>query len=231
MKTMKHLTVFAWAALLSTALVSCHKDDEVETETKTETGSTDTPPASSDEDDVHVKADVSYTLTLTSDLLKFVTPEVRYVDARGEVVTLTGVDELDGQVAESGSAGSWTSDAVPETGWKKWTVRMEFEHLDFHSYMTVTYRRNEVTEDTAGKTYYFDSSLNSDMDATISKSSKNGIFISIYRDRNIKIDIGSSYYYSGDDIDTYLDELCAHEDKVGYYIDESGDVSRRAEGE
>ena len=54
-----------------------------------------------DDDKLETETSISYTLTISPDLLKFVTPQVSYIDENGVLVTITGVEELDGKVIEN----------------------------------------------------------------------------------------------------------------------------------
>ena len=205
--------------LINCLATSCSEDVEVETETS-----------------------ISYTLTISPDLLKFVTPQVSYIDENGVLVTITGVEELDGKVIENSAevssggayASSWTKQVITGTGYKCWTIRMKFKRLGFHSHMAVKYLRNEFTEETTGKIYDFHHDINTSVNATkITKTTKGGWFgtestdVSSYADSHISITVGD--YHSGDDINTYLEELLRNPDKVGYYVDENGDITRRDE--
>lgn len=118
--------------MLNCIATSCSEDVEVETETS-----------------------ISYTLTISPDLLKFVTPQVSYIDENNVLITLTGLEELDRKVIEnSAKVGSGRAYALSTT-------------------------------------------------------------------------VGD--YHFGDDINNYLDELLKNPDKVGYYVDENGDITRRDE--
>ena len=178
---------------------------------------------------------------MSPDLLKFVTPQVNYVDENGNLVTLTGIEDLDGKVIgdsiKASSGGSyvegWSSVVITGTGYKCWTVKMKFKHLGFHSHMSVKYLRNEFVEDTTGKVYDFHHNINTSVAATKIITTKKGWFggedvdISAYSDTHVSISIGDYHY--GDDIETYLSNLEANPDKAGYYVDENGDITRRDE--
>ena len=207
-------------AIISIMLVSCSEDVDVETETS-----------------------ISYTLTMSPDLLKFVTPQVSYIDEKGVLVTITGVEDLDGKVIENSAevssggsyASSWTSTVITGTGYKCWTIKMKFKHLDFHSHMAVKYLRNDFVEDTSGKFYDFHHDINTSVNATkITKTSKGwgggeSVDVSSYADSHVSITFGDYHY--GDDIETYLVELKNNPDKAGYYVDENGNVTRKDEFE
>ena len=135
------ILLYGIAAFFSSVLVSCGEDVDVKTESS-----------------------INYTLTISPDLLKFVTPQVCYVDENGNLITVTGVEELDGKVIENQAeishksggtevyASGWTQQVVTGTGYKCWTFQMKFNRLNFHSYMGVKYLRNDFVEDTEGKT-------------------------------------------------------------------------------
>lgn len=191
--------------MVITCIISSCGDDDIEIETET---------------------NISYTLTISPDLLKFVTPQVSYVDENGNLVTLTGVEDLDGKVIGD---SSWTSIVISGTGYKCWTMQMKFKHLGFHSHMTVKYLRNDFVEDTAGKVYNFHHDVFTSIKAKkITKSSK-GLDSVSYSDSHMSITLVDYHY--GDNIETYLKSLYDTPDRVGYYINENGDVNRKDEFE
>jgi len=195
--------------------------------------------------DVTTESSINFTLTMSPDLLKFVTPQVSYVDENGNIVTITGVEDLDGKVIENQAeishksggtevyASGWTKQVVTGTGYKCWTFQMKFNRLNFHSYMGVKYLRNDFVEDTSGKEYDFHHSINTSIIALKSTiTEKNSLFGSsqsadskAYSDSHVSITIGN--YKKGDDLEQYLRELSANPDKAGYYVDDNGDVTRR----
>lgn len=204
--------------IIAFTFTSCSEDVSVETETS-----------------------ISYTLTMSPDLLKFVTPQVSYIDENGVLVTITGVEDLDGKVIENSSevssggsyVGGWSSTVITGTGYKCWTIKMKFKHLRFHSHMAVKYLRNEFVEDTTGKVYDFHHDINTGVSATKITTTSKGWFggesvdISSYSDSHISITVGD--YHAGDDIESYLVNLMNNPDKAGYYVDENGDIQRRDE--
>lgn len=200
---------------------------------------------SSCSEDVEVVADtnINYTLVVSPDLLKFVTPQVSYVDENGVLVTITGVEELDRKVIESRAESSqnnggtevyasvWTQQVVTGTGYKCWTVTMKFRHLNFHSRMQVKYLINDLVENTSGRVYDFHHSVNTSISLTKSTiTKKKGIVssestdVKAYGDSHVSITVGD--YHAGDDVNIYLDNLKTTPDKVGYYINSNGDVIR-----
>ena len=123
MNRFKTMLSFSLLVLTVVILASCdEKDDTKDFEVKTETN-------------------ISYTITMSPDLLKFVTPQVLYVDENGNIVTLTGVEDLDGKVIESKAeikdgdsyASAWSSQVIKGTGYKCWTIQRKFNRLNFHS--------------------------------------------------------------------------------------------------
>lgn len=216
--TLKHYFLVAMLAILAGTLTSCSEDVDVETETS-----------------------ISYTITMSPDLLKFVTPQVSYVDENGVLVTITGIEDLDGKVIENSAeissngsyASSWSSTVITGTGYKCWTIKMKFKHLGFHSHMAVKYIRNDFAEDTNGKVYDFHHDINTGVNATKKTITSKGWFggesvdVSAYSDTHISISIGDYHY--GDDIEAYLSNLEDNPDKAGYYVDENGDITRRDE--
>lgn len=199
----------------------------------------------SEDVDVTTESSINFTLTMSPDLLKFVTPQVSYVDENGNIVTITGVDDLDGKVIENQAeishksggtevyASGWTKQVITGTGYKCWTFQMKFNRLNFHSYMGVKYLRNDFVEDTDGKEYDFHHTINTSIIALKSTvTEKSSLFGSsqsadtkAYFDSHVSITVGN--YKKGDDLEQYLRELSANPDKAGYYVDDNGDVTRR----
>ena len=222
MHIIKKIQAVGFALILSCILVGCGEDVSVETESS-----------------------INYTLTISPDLLKFVTPQVSYVDENGNLITLTGVEELDGKVIENKaeishesdgvkvSASGWSKVVVSGTGYKCWTFQMKFNRLNFHSYMGVKYLRNDFVEDTNGKVYDFHHSINTNITAlksTITEkhslfSSSQSVDSKAYSDAHLSISLKE--YRKGDDVEEYLNNLVANPDKAGYYVDDNGDVVRK----
>ena len=100
---------------------------------------------------------ISYLLTMSPDMLKFVSPEVTYVDAQGNVHKISGVKELDSLVnigfAYTPGIGVWTIQTIKGTNYKCWNLNMSFNNRPFHSYMGVKYNKNDFVEDTTGVVY------------------------------------------------------------------------------
>lgn len=208
MKKLIHYFGLCIIAIFGCILVSCNDDDKTETETETS---------------------ISYTLTISPDLLKFVTPQVSYIDENGVLVTITGVEDLDGKVIENSAevekggsyARAWSSTVITGTGYKCWTLRMKFNHLNFHSYMGVKYIRNDFIEDTSGKMYDFHHNINTSVSSVmISGSGTNA-----YQDTHVSVSVGE--YHFGDNIEIYLNDLYNNPDKVGYYVDGNGKTTRK----
>ena len=180
-------------------------------------------------DEKKVEASINYTITISPDLLKFVTPQVRYVDENGSIVTITGIEDLDGKVIENKAeitdgksyAGAWSMQVITGTGYKCWTVQMKFNRLNFHSYLGVKFIRNDFVEDTTGKAYDFHHNVNTSVNYVKSV----GYSTKAYSDSHVSISLGN--YKVGDDIETYLKELSETPDKVGYFIDDDGNVTQR----
>lgn len=192
---------------------------------------------SKDEEQVVTETSINYTVTISPDLLKFVTPQVQYVDENGILVTVTGVEELDGLAIENNvelnengvHASGWTQQVITGTGYKCWTINMKFKHLNFHSRMSVNYIPKEITEDSEGKKYDFHHSVNTSVLAittfisnslsSLSQSSK------VYSDNHISVTLND--YHQGDDLKKYIEDLSHTPDKVGYFVNSEGEVSRK----
>lgn len=209
------LVRFLLIGLLCSLFCSCKSDDcDTNSEEKTETN-------------------IVYTITMSPDLLKFVTPQVSYVDENGNLVSITGVEDLDRKVIESkieienasAYASAWTSQLISGTGYKCWSIQMQFNRLDFHSYMGVKYLRNDFTEDTSNKKYNFHHNVNTSISQLHYTKTSN----SVYVDSHVSVTYGN--YKEGDDIELYLKNLENSPDKVGYFIDGEGNITRMDEFE
>lgn len=185
---------------------------------------------------VETATSISFTLTISPDLLKFVTPQVSYVDENGTLVTITGVDELDGKAIENDvelnsggvSFGSWTSLTITGTGFKCWTLNMKFKRMNFHSYMGVKYLRNSFVEETSGKVYDFHHSINTSVNAVkVTTTTKDGLTTmddQTYIDHYVSLTFFD--YHTGDSVEDYLQQLSTTPDKAGYFVTSNGDVFR-----
>ena len=181
--------------------------------------------------DDETETSITYTLTLSPDLLKFVVPQVSYVDENGNIVTVTGIEELDNMVIENSteikkngsSVGAWNKVVVSGTGYKCWIIKMKFNRLDFHSFMNVKYIRNEFTEDTNGKVYDFHHNI----ETSISSVTKTKNDLIVYQDTHVSVTL--TEYHWGDNLQKYLDNLVQNPDKAGYYVDGEGHVTRKDE--
>ncbi len=180
---------------------------------------------------------VSYMLTMSPDLLKFVSPEVTYVDSKGEIRTVSGVQELDNLVninyAYTPGIGVWTIQTIKGTNYKCWTLNMTFSNYPFHSYFGVRYKKLDFTEDTSGKVYDFHHSIFS---TTIYASSQftTTIKTSWYGKTSTEYKFGSgalvenhisltkNSYYKGEEVEDYINNLVNTPDKAGYIIDSDG---------
>lgn len=191
-----------------------------------------------EEEETVTETSINYTLTISPDLLKFVTPQVKYVDENGVLVTITGVEELDGLAIENKAeidsngthASGWTQQIITGTGYKCWTIKMKFRHLNFHSRMCVNYIPNgivEDVEDTDDQVYNFHHSVNTSVVAITSFTSNKQSSISqntkVYSDSHISLTLNE--FHQGDDLNSYIGVLSKTPDKVGYYINADGDVS------
>lgn len=193
------------------------------------------------DDETITETSINYTLIMSEDLLRFVTPEVTYVDEDGQLIKITGVENLDGLVIENkvelntnnAHASGWTQQIITGTSDKCWTFSMKFTHLNFFSRMAVKYIPKELAEDIEDKAFDFHHSINSSAIACIISSSKSLSSVSqsakVYEDSYVTIP--AINYQQGDDLKGYLLELYKNPDKAGYYVDGNGDVTRRDEFE
>ena len=201
MKKMRNSLLFTLTLIVSGLVAGCCKDYDVTTESS-----------------------INYTLTISPDLLRFVTPQLIYVDENGNLIKVTGVEELDGLVIENSAEGAWSKTVISGTGYKCWTVKMKFNRLNFHSYMGVKYIRNEFVEDTDGKAYDFHHSINTSISSV---TEGNDIGLKVYQDTYVSLNLMD--FHRGDDLENYLNNLTQNPDKAGYYVDGDGNVSRKDE--
>ena len=193
--------------------------------------------------DTDLGASIGYMITMSPDLLKFVYPEVTYVDSNGNVHKISGVKELDNLVNINVNSipGNVivTKQEIKGTNYKCWTLNLFFENLPFHSYMGVKYKKLDLVEDTAGVVYDFHHSIyTTTISSTSSIISKTkwipGItnpttshsFISTGVVTN-HITFTKKSYYKGGEVEEYIDNLINTPDKVGFYIDNKGKFSVR----
>lgn len=186
---------------------------------------------------------ISYLLTMSPDLLKFVSPEVTYVDAEGNVHKISGIKELDSLVnvafTYTPGIGVWTIQTIKGTNYKCWNLNMNFNNRPFHSYLGVKYKRNDIVEDTTGVVYDFHHSIytttvyvNSEFSITTKYN-----FWSRSSDVNFKFGTGAvvenhlqftkSSYYRGSEVEKYINDLVNTPDKVGFYIDDKGNFKEK----
>lgn len=186
---------------------------------------------------------ISYLLTMSPDMLKFVSPEVTYVDAQGNVHKISGVKELDSLVnigfAYTPGIGVWTIQTIKGTNYKCWNLNMSFNNRPFHSYMGVKYNKNDFVEDTTGVVYDFHHSIftttiyvNSTLKITTKTnyfSNKSNTHISFGSGALVEnhISFTKNSYYKGGDVEQYVKDLMNTPDKVGFYIDEDGKFTER----
>lgn len=220
MKTFKKIFLLVAITAISGVFVSCEDVDET----------------------VNMSTSISYMLTISPDLLEFVTPEVTYVDSQGKIHTISGVKELDDLVninyAYTPGIGVWTIQTIKGTNYKSWNLNMTFKDRPFHSYFGVKYKRNELAEIDPNKTYDFHHSIFS---TTIYVNSKitQTVKYNFVTSPQTTISFGSGAlvenhisftkdcYYSGDDVEKYLNELVNTPDKMGFFIDEQGNFKER----
>lgn len=185
---------------------------------------------------------VSYMLTISPDLLKFVTPEVTYVDSQGKIHKISGIQALDSLVnvncAYTPGIGVWTIQTIKGTDYKAWTLNMNFKDRPFHSYFGVKYRKNDLVEDTTGKEYDFHHSIFS---TTIYATSE---FTTTYKvnwlgQQSTDFTFGTGALIEnhitftkdgtckGEDVEDYLNKLVNTPDKAGFYITNEGKFTEK----
>lgn len=213
MKMLKTTTLLFFIYILGFGFVSCDFLEPEDTET-------------------HQSTSINYMLTISPDLLKFVSPEVTYVDAEGVIHTISGVKDLDSlvniNIAIAPGTGIVTKQIIKGTNYKCWNLNMYFKKSHFHSYMGVKYKKLDLIEDTTGVVYDFHHSIFSTTilakSSTTTKykwysSSPTITFSSVGMVEN-HITLTKKCYYNGGEVENYINELVNTPDKVGFFIDE-----------
>jgi len=222
MKCLRSFILLGLAAVLGNTLISCEKEEVKEYPNES--------------------TSISYLLTMSPDLLKFVSPEVTYVDSEGIVHTISGVKELDSLVhvgfAYTPGIGVWTIQTIKGTNYKCWNLNMSFKNRPFHSYMGVKYKRLDFVEDTTGVVYDFHHSIFSTtiyVNSQITVTTKT----SFWKNTEVNYGFGSAAlvenhieftknsYYKGGEVESYIKNLVNEPDKVGFYIDDKGKFTER----
>lgn len=218
MKTLKNYFVVCVICLIGSTFVSC-EDEDVQSWDSTS---------------------ISYMLTMSPDLLKFVYPEVTYIDSKGKIHTISGVKELDSLVNVTYTYvpgnGIWTIQTIDGTNYKAWTLNMTFE-APFYSYFGVKYKKLDLVEDTTDKVYDFHHSIftttvyaSSQITTTtkvnwLGKASTEFTFGSGALVEN-HISFTKNSTYTGQEVDNYINELVNTPDKAGYFINEDGKFTK-----
>ena len=217
MEKLKSIILIGLLPLIGSMFVSCEKEDVDEHKWE--------------------NTSISYLLTMSPDLLKFVSPEVTYVDSNGDVHVISGVKELDNLVNIGHSKAPfidvWTIQTIEGTDYKCWNLQMTFKNRPFHSYMGVKYKKLDFVEDTTGVVYDFHHSIYS----TTIYAASNLTFrttSSFWKDPETTMEFGTgalvtnhisftkNCYYKGGEVEEYINNLVNTPDKVGFNIDTEG---------
>lgn len=221
MKKFKSIILLGLLPLIGSMFVSCEEEDV----------------------DTDLGASIGYMITMSPDLLKFVYPEVTYVDSNGNLHKISGVKELDSLVNYNVNSipGNViiTKQEIKGTNYKCWTLNLFFDNLPFHSYMGVKYKKLDFVEDTTGIVFDFHHSIYtttiSSSSSIISKTkwipfitnpSTSYGFISTGVVTNY-ISFTKTSYYKGGEVEEYINNLVNTPDKVGFYIDDKGTFTER----
>ncbi len=221
MENLKSIILLGLLPIIGSMFVSCEKEDVDEHSWE--------------------NTSISYLLTMSPDLLKFVSPEVTYVDSNGEVHTISGVKELDNLVSIGRSVAPfidvWTIQTIEGTNYKCWNLQMTFKNRPFHSYMGVKYKKLDFVEDTTGIVYDFHHSIYS----TTIHAASNLTFRTtsgFWKNTETTMEFGTgalvenhifftkNSYYKGGEIEEYINNLVNSPDKVGFYIDDKGNFTK-----
>lgn len=218
MKTTRNFLLMCVLCFISSTFMSC-EEEEIETWEATS---------------------ISYMLTMSPDLLKFVYPEVTYVDSKGEIRTISGVQELDSLVnatfTYTPGNGIWTIQTIDGTNYKAWTLNMSFES-PFYSYFGVKYKKLDLVEDTTDMTYDFHHSI---FTTTVYATSHLSTTTKVNWLGNVSTEFGfgsgalvenhisftKNSIYTGREAENYINELVNTPDKAGYYIEKGGKFTK-----
>ena len=193
----------------------------------------------SEDVDSEMATSISYMLTISPDLLKFVSPEVTYVDADGIEHTISGVNELDSietQIRLSMPGNVLvTKQQIVGTNYKCWNLAILFKTLPINTYMIVKYNKLDITEDTEGEIYDFHHSIfTTTMRATTNvkydyKWYSSDPQVSFWTTGEVTnyIAFTKDGTCNGDDVENYITNLKDTPDFVGFYIDKDGGFSIR----
>lgn len=221
MKKISCIFVVVIVCVLTNGLMSCEKLDN----------------------DSYTNTSISYMITMSPDLLKFVYPEVTYVDAGGNLHKISGVQELDRLVIENKAAtkhfGVWTTQTIKGTKYKCWTLNMTFDNRPFYSYLGVNYKKLDIAEDTTGVVYDFHHSIFSTNILVTSKATtkvkydwvlwglhpKTSTEGSAHVENHITFTNDSKY--NGSEVEQYINDLVNTPDKMGFYIDSNGTFTEK----
>lgn len=212
MKKINQIVLWGLVCLAGSLFLSCNTED---TETWMDTS-------------------INYMLTISPDLLKFVSPEVTYVDSEGVVHKISGVKDLDSLVnvnyASVPGNTIITLQVIEGTNYKTWSLNMRFNKRPFHSYFGVKYKKLDTLEDITDKVYDFHHSVFS---TTILAKSSIKSEIKWYS-TTPNYSFGSSglvtnflsftkdSHFKGEEVQGYIDDLVKTPDKSGFLIDEEG---------
>ena len=161
---------------------------------------------------------INYVLTMSPDLLKFVCPEVTYVDTQGEIHTISGVQELDSMAYVNFGNSVWTIQPIEGTNYRAWSLCMTFKDSPFFSYISVKYKKLELVEDLTDMNYEFHHGIFSN---AVYSSSKIGE--STFVENHLSYI--KSITCSGQEVESYINNLINKPDKAGYYINEDRQFS------
>ena len=221
MKKSRYFFTVGLICILTNSVISCDKYD----------------------DDSYMNTSISYMLTMSPDLLKFVYPEVTYVDAGGNLHKISGVQELDSLVIENKAAtkhfGVWTVQTIKGTNYKCWTLNMTFDNRPFHSYFGVKYKKLDIVEDTTGVVYDFHHSIFSTNILVTSKATTkvkyDWLIWGLHPETSTEggahvenhIAFTNNSKYNGGEVEQYVNDLVNTPDKMGFYIDSEGTFSEK----
>lgn len=158
------------------------------------------------------KASISYTVSLTEDLLQFVSPKVSFSNSDGTMDSLI-LSDTDFESADSKTTVRIYGQDVESTN-MKWTQKKEYEKWDVHQTFIVTYIPKE-TVDTVKSSYF---AFNHSITCVASLSSSELSSVNVFG--KYQSDINSS----GFNVREYLELLKTHPDTLNIYVDSSGKV-------
>lgn len=161
------------------------------------------------------RVEMSYTVSCSADLLKFVSPVVTYTDGNGKenTVTLTDADWNKGNEVSMGNGNSSTTITGMDS--YTWTKRIEFDSFGVSGKITVKYVPLSNTEDTTGKKYLFKHNI-----FIIANAQSDNVY---HQSAEVTVDLTGTKL-DGTMVSTYINNLVQTPDTKSCVVDSDGGI-------